>query len=334
MIRIVTIGTSVITVAFAAAVRTVEGIEIAAVYSRDAERARAFAEQIGAPASGDGLDAVLADPSIDAVYVASPNAVHAEQVRRALAAGKHVLVEKPAVGTAAEWSALAGEAARAGLVLLEAMRTAYDPGTAAVRGLLPSLGVIRRVSFHYEKRSSRYSAVLAGERVNIFDPAMGGGALADLGVYGIHALVLQFGAPQSVQAASVPLDAGVDGAGIALLGYPGFVADIAYSKITDSGRPSEIQGEDATLLIDEIASPRRLVRRGIDGAVSERIVDAPPHPMAGEVQRFVELIRTGATASEDIERTRITLQTMEDVRTALTPPPSRARLQRSAETAG
>ncbi|MCC4908305.1 Gfo/Idh/MocA family protein [Microbacterium sp. cx-59] len=316
MIRIATIGTSVITTHFADAVAKVEGIQLGTVFSRDAERAREFAVRIGAPASGDDLDAILADPAIDAVYVGSPNAVHAEQVRRAIAAGVHVFVEKPAVATAAEWAELVAAADRAGVVLLEGIRTAYDAGTAAVRELLPSLGTIRRASVHYQKRSSRYSDVLAGKRVNIFDPAMGGGALADLGVYGVHALILLFGAPETVQAASVPLDAGVDGAGIALLGYPGFVADVSYSKITSSSRPSEIQGEDATLTIDEIASPRHLVRTGVDGSVEEWNVEAPQHSLVGEVQRFVDLIVAGETPAEDNERTRLTLETLERIRTA------------------
>jgi predicted dehydrogenase len=316
MIRIATIGTSVITTHFADAVAAVEGIELETVYSRDAERAREFAARIGAPASGDDLDAILADAAIDAVYVGSPNAVHAVQVRQAIGAGKHVFVEKPAVATAAEWVELVAAAESAGVVLLEGMRTAYDPGTAAIHELLPSLGTIRRASFHYQKRSSRYSDVLAGRRVNIFDPAMGGGALADLGVYGVHALILLFGAPETVQAASVPLDAGVDGAGIALLGYPGFVADVSYSKITNSGRPSEIQGEDATLTIDEIASPRHLVRTGVDGTVDEWHIEAPQHLLAGEVQRFVDLIAADGSPWVHNERTRLTLETMERIRTA------------------
>jgi predicted dehydrogenase len=316
MIRIATVGTSVITTHFAEAVGQVEGIELGTVFSRDAERAREFAADIGAPASGDDLEAILADPATDAVYIASPNGVHAEQVRQAIASGRHVLVEKPAVGTAGEWVELAGAADRAGVVLLEAMRSAHDPGTAAVREMLPSLGTIRRVSFHFQKRSSRYDDVLAGRRVNIFDPALGGGALADLGVYGIHSLVQLFGPPQRVQAASVRLDAGVDGAGIALLEYPGFVADVGWSKITNSDRPSEIQGERATLTIDEIASPRHLVRRALDGTFEERRVDAPGSPMAGEVRRFVDLVTTGASAREDTERTRVTLELLESIRDA------------------
>ncbi|MEV7692289.1 Gfo/Idh/MocA family oxidoreductase [Microbacterium sp. NPDC089189] len=317
MINLVTIGSSVITVAFARAVDEVEGIRVAVAYSRDAERARAFADEIGAAGSSADLDAVLADPEIHAVYVGSPNGVHAAQVRQALRAGKHVLVEKPAVATSAEWRDLVDEARRADRVLIEGMRLAYDPGTAAIRDLLPSLGVLRRASLHYQKRSSRYDDVLAGRQVNIFDPALGGGALADLGVYGVHAAVLLFGRPDAVRAASVPIASGADGAGILLLEYPGLVVDVAYSKITNSDRPSEIQGEEATLSIDEIVSARRLTRRGIDGSVSEQEVPGGRHSLRGEVARFVDLIRTGAPADEDQERTFLTLETMERARAAL-----------------
>lgn len=317
MINLVTIGSSVITVAFARAVDEVDGIQVAVAYSRDPERARAFADEIGAAGSSADLDAVLADPDIHAVYVGSPNGVHAAQVRQALRAGKHVLVEKPAVATSAEWRDLVDEARRADRVLIEGMRLAYDPGTAAIRDLLPTLGVLRRASLHYQKRSSRYDDVLAGRQVNIFDPALGGGALADLGVYGVHAAVLLFGRPDAVRAASVPIASGADGAGILLLEYPGLVVDVAYSKITNSDRPSEIQGEEATLSIDEIVSARRLSRRGIDGSIAEHDVAGARHSLRGEVARFVDLIRTGGSAEEDQERTFLTLETMERARAAL-----------------
>ena len=100
--------------------------------------------------------------------------------------------------------------------------------------------------------------MLAGERVNIFDPAMAGGALNDLGVYCAHALVNLFGEPERVVAALVPIASGADGAGAALAVYDGFVADLSWSKITDSALPSEIQGELGTLEIDAIDSARRL----------------------------------------------------------------------------
>lgn len=316
MIRIATIGTSVITDAFIGAASRTPGIEVAAVSSRDAAKARAYADRLGVAESYAGLDALLADPRIDAVYVGSPNFAHGGQVAAAIEAGKHVLVEKPAVATAEEWDDLVERSRAAGVVLLEAMRTAYDPGIVALREWIATLGVLRRASFHYAKRSSRYDAVLAGETPNIFDPAMGGGALADLGVYGVHAAVLLFGEPLRVSASSVPIATGADGAGLAVLEYPGLVVDVGYSKITSAARPSEIQGEDATLLIDHLASPRRLTRIGLDGAEETWGSDAAVDVLDGEVARFVELAEGAAVPDEDQARTSLTLRTLERIHRA------------------
>ncbi|BDV32370.1 Gfo/Idh/MocA family protein [Microbacterium terricola] len=314
MIRLATIGTSMITGMLADAVRVVDGITIETVYSRDAAKAAAKAAEFGAAGSSDDLDAVLASPDIDAVYIASPNSEHGAQVRKVIAAGKHVLVEKPAVTTADEWLELVGSADEAGVVLLEAMRTEYDPGTALVRSLLPELGVLRAASLRYASRSSRYDLVLAGERVNMFDPAMAGGALFDLGVYCVHAMVTLLGVPESVHADVLPVPSGVDGAGTILARYPGAVVSLEYSKISTTHLPSEIQGEDATLVIDHIASPRsvRLVRR--DGSEELHELTQPQHELRGEVERFVELVSTGQDAAADHDRTTETLRIIEAVR--------------------
>ncbi|SDQ28343.1 Gfo/Idh/MocA family protein [Microbacterium sp. cf332] len=317
MIRIATVGTSVITDAFIGAVSRTAGIEASAVSSRDESKARAYADRVGVARAYGGLDALLAADDIDAVYIGSPNSAHGGQVAAAIDAGKHVLVEKPAVASATEWDDLVARARRRGVVLIEAMRTAYDPGIAAVGERLDGLGVIRRASFHYAKRSSRYDAVLAGDVPNIFDPAMGGGALADLGVYGVHAAVLLFGEPARVAASSVPIVTGADGAGIAVLEYAGLVVDVGYSKITTSTRPSEIQGEEATLLIDHLASPRRVTRVASDGTETVWTSAAPVDALDGEVARFVEVVSGSATPDEDQERTAATLRTLEHIRAAV-----------------
>jgi predicted dehydrogenase len=319
VIRLATIGTSTITRNLFGAVALAEGIEITAVYSRDPERGRAFADSLGVTVVFSDLDELLASPEIDAIYVASPNTVHEGQALAAVRAGKHVLVEKPAVTTAAAWAGLCREARDAGVVLLEAMRTEYDPGLDAIRDLLPSLGTIRRVQLSYQKRSARYDQVLAGEQVNIFDPALAGGALMDLGVYCVHALVTLFGEPQSVQAASVTIASGADGAGSALCAYPGFIAEIQYSKITTSSLPSEIQGELATLLIDEITTPTSLTVQQHDGTSTTRALAPIPHNLLGEVERFVTLVETSGDATHDQELTAATLRVMDAIRGTGTP---------------
>ena len=319
MIRLATIGTSAIARSLIEAVGVADGISVAAVYSRDADRGRAFADSIGVTATYSDLDELLASRQIDAVYVASPNTAHEAQTLAAVRAGKHVLVEKPAVTNAEAWDRLCREARAHGVVLLEAMRTEYDPGLDVIRELLPTLGTIRRVQLSYQKRSSRYDQVLAGERVNIFDPALAGGALMDLGVYCVHALVTLFGEPQSVQAASVTIASGADGSGSALCTYPGFVAEVLYSKITTSNLPSEVQGELATLLIDQIASPTLLTVERLDGTSTTHELPPIRHNLVDEVDRFVALVETSGDATHDQELTAATLRVVDAIRAGTAP---------------
>ncbi len=314
MIRLATIGTSAIARSLVDAVSLADGISVAAVYSRDPDRGQAFADSIDVPLAFSDLDELLASPEVDAVYVASPNTAHEAQALAAIRAGKHVLVEKPAVTNAAAWAGLCREARDQGVVLLEAMRTEYDPGLDAIRELLPTLGTIRRVQLGYQKRSARYDLVLAGQQVNIFDPALAGGALMDLGVYCVHALVTLFGEPESVQAASVIVASGADGAGSALCTYPGIVAEVLYSKITTSNLPSEIQGELATLLVDQIASPTSLTVERHDGTSTTHVLPPIRHNLVDEVERFVALVETSGDATRDQELTAATLRVMDAIR--------------------
>lgn len=312
MIRVATIGTSAISGRFVRAVREVEGIEVTVAYSRDGDRAQAFADEHGVGGMASDLDALLTTDAVDAVYVGTPNSLHADLVRQAIQHGRHVFVEKPATPTAAEFAALVDEAGAAGVVVFEGMRNAYDPGFAEIRRLLPRLGVIRRAAFSYCQRSARYDLVQAGERVNIFDPVLAGGALLDLGVYCVSAMVDLFGEPESVVAASVPIAGGADGTGTALLRYAGFLGEVTYSKITVSGRPSEIQGELATLVIDQIAAPGQLTLHGIDGSTQHIDLEPVEDNMVFEVQRFGDLVR-GADPASDHERTLATLRTVERI---------------------
>lgn len=319
MIRLATIGTSSITSQFAAALHQVPGVQLAGVFSRDSARAAATAKDWGAAQSWSDLDVMLGSSDVDAVYVASPNAVHFGQCRAALDAGKHVLVEKPAVVTVAEFEELLGLARDRGVVLFEGMRSAYDPAMDLARDLLPQVGTVRRISFEYCQRSSRYDQVLAGQPVNIFDPAMAGGALNDLGVYCVSALVDLFGEPDGVAGAAVMVASGADGAGSALASYPGCVAELAYSKITASVRPSQIEGELGTMTIDKIAEPSRIGLRLGSAPVEEHVVEKPEGNLAYEIERFVQLVADGADPAPDQQRTLMTLRTMERIRAAAHP---------------
>ncbi len=316
MIRMATIGTSMITGRFISAAAEVPAVAVTTAYSRDADRAARFAAEMSLPASSADLDGLLSSPDIDAVYIGSPNGVHAEQAEAVIAAGKHVLVEKPAVPTEAQFIRLAEAASDAGVILLEAMRNCYDPALDALADLLPELGVLRRASLAYCQRSARYDKVLAGERVNIFDPALAGGALFDLGVYPIAAMLQLFGEPDRVLAASVPIPGGADGAGAALAIYDGLVVDLSYSKITASDRCNEIQGESGTLTFDHVAEPTSATLSLLDGTVTDHTFDGPANNMVHEVRRFAELVAGDGDPTADHARTLTTLRIVEQIRAA------------------
>jgi predicted dehydrogenase len=307
------VGTSSITANFVAGSRLVPGAEFTVAYSRDPARARAFAEANGIAQTESDFGGLIASADVDALYIATPNSVHYEQCLAALEGGKHVLVEKPATVNSEQFAALLEVASANGVILLEAMRQVYDPGTTAIKRLLPEVGVVRRASLGYCQRSARYDLLLAGERVNIFDPKMGGGALLDLGVYPLATAVELFGPPRSVAGRLVALPNGSDGAGAALLEYDGFVVDISYSKISFSHRPSEIQGELGTITIDHIAEPRNLKVELLSGESFEHVIDLPKANLHHSLERFVALIG-GEDGRADNERTLATLRLIDQIR--------------------
>lgn len=296
MIRFATIGTNFVTVWFLEAAAKCPELRYAAAYSRDGAKAREFAAAHGAAAVHTDLAALAEDPEIDAVYIASPTAFHFEQAARMLSHGKHVLCEKPVTSNRPEFERLLAIAAERRAVILEAMRSAHDPGLAAIAASLPRLGTVRRATFQFCQYSSRYDKFKAGIVENAFTPALSNGALMDIGVYCVHPLVRLFGRPDRICADAVKLSNGLDGAGTILAGYDcGMQAELLYSKITDSRTPSQVQGEAGSLVIGEIANPRDLVFHPRKGAAERIEVESPGAGtnMVYEVREWIRLIRSG-----------------------------------------
>ena len=124
-VRIATIGTSGIAQRFLDALAGYEGATYAGAYSRDLGRARAFSSEHGGTLAFDSLDELCACPDADAVYISSPNAVHASQALACVRAGKHVLVEKAFASNAREAKRVFDAAAEQGVVAMEAMRSIH-----------------------------------------------------------------------------------------------------------------------------------------------------------------------------------------------------------------
>ncbi|AGE23801.1 putative oxidoreductase [Geobacillus sp. GHH01] len=310
MIRFATIGTNWITEAFLDAARLVDSFELAAVYSRTEETAKQFADKVGAPRTFTDLQKLAESDGIDAVYIASPNALHAEQAILLMNHGKHVLCEKPLASNAREVKAMIEAAERNGVVLMEAMKATLLPTFQSIREHIHKLGRIRRYVANYCQYSSRYDAYKQGTVLNAFNPALSNGALMDLGVYCLYPMVVLFGQPRSVKAQSVKLESGVDGEGSIVLHYGAMDAVVFYSKITNSHLPSEIQGEDGSMIIDAIHTPAKAEIRYRDGRVEDITAPQDKPPMYYEAQEFIRLIENGEHESA-INSHRHSLWTME-----------------------
>ena len=237
------------------------------------------------------LDELAADEEIDAVYVASPNSLHFQQTMKLLRSGKHVLCEKSMGSNKAEVERMLHTAKEQGVILLEAMRSIYDPGIQAVKDNLYKLGCIRKANLQCCKYSSRYDDFKRGVVQNIFRPDLSAGALMDIGVYCVQIMLELFDSPDSITAIPVILSNGIDGAGTLTAKYDQMVADLSYSKITNSGTPSQIQGENGVMLVSDVLSPRDITITYNDGTREEIEVEWCDNNMVYELQYFIRAIK-------------------------------------------
>ena len=284
------LSTGTIAKNFAQTAGQMPDVQMQAVASRNRESAEAFARAYDIPTAHDSYEALANDPNVEIVYVATPHSRHAEDMKLLIQAGKHVLCEKPITSNASEFQQMYDTAIKNQVILLEAMRSVFSPGFAAIRSLLPVLGTIRQVDFSFCKYSSRYDHFKEGIIENAFNPALSNAALMDIGVYCVHPLVSLFGMPASIQSSSIFLSNGFEGAGTVLLQYPDMQATLRYSKISDSYLPSQIQGEAATLLIDKIQNPQQLTLLFRDGHTENPNLPAVSNNMVYEAAEFVRLI--------------------------------------------
>ncbi|MBE6599433.1 MAG: Gfo/Idh/MocA family oxidoreductase [Ruminococcaceae bacterium] len=315
MIKLGIIGSNFVSDWLTESVEGTEGIVNHALYSRTAERGAEFAAKHNIPTVYTNFDDFLTS-DIDAVYVASPNKFHFPQAMAAMAKGKHVLCEKPIALDTAELDQMIETARKQGVVLLEAMRPAFDPGIDAAKTALPLLGQIRYARFEFCQYSSRYDRFKQGEVMNAFTPSLGNAALMDIGVYAVHNCVKLLGLPdlERITASSIKLSNGFEGMGNVLLPYEGFNAEILYSKIADSVQGSVILGENGGLTIDKMSVPSKVTLH-LRGTESEDLpFEMRKNNMDFETEVFVKLIREGKVEHEYMANTRAAMQLMDRVR--------------------
>jgi predicted dehydrogenase len=316
MIRFGIIGTNWITEDFIKAAREHPAFELTAVYSRTETTAQLFADKHKIRHIYTDMDTLANSPELDAVYIASPNSLHAEQAIILMNHGKHVLCEKPMASNVREVDRMFEAASRNGVVLMEAMKSTLTPNFQAIMDNLHKIGTVRRYFASYCQYSSRYDEYLKGNILNAFKPEFSNGALMDLGVYCIYPLAVLFGEPDTLQAKGLLLSSGADGQGSILFNYKEMDAVVQYSKIADSYASAEIHGEKGTILIDKISRPDKVEIRYRGGLVEEITRPQMDNAMYYEVAEFIQLIQSGVkeSAMNSYSHSRLTMKLMDEAR--------------------
>ncbi|CAI1158511.1 Gfo/Idh/MocA family oxidoreductase [Serratia fonticola] len=314
MIRFAVVGTNWITERFIDAAHESGKMRLTAIYSRKLEQAQAFGANYPVEHFFDSLEALAQSDVIDAVYIASPNSLHCQQSLLFLSHKKHVICEKPLASNLREVEQLVACAREHQVVLFEAFKSAHLPNFLILQQALPKIGKLRKAFINYCQYSSRYPRYLAGENPNTFNPHFSNGSIMDIGYYCVASTVALFGAPQSVLASATLLDTGVDAHGSVCLNYGDFDVVISHSKVSNSDIPSEIQGEEGTLVIEKISEAQGVVLtpRG----ENSQVLTQPQHinTMLYEAQVFAELVEKRQVEHEGLENSLIVASLLTEIR--------------------
>jgi predicted dehydrogenase len=241
------IGTGGIAETFAGDLMFTDSGRPVAVGSRDMNSANRFADEFGIPNRHGSYEALVEDPEVDVVYVATPHPMHHANALLAMRAGKHVLVEKAFTINAAEAEDLVATARAEGLFLMEAMWTRFLPHIAEIRRLLAegALGEIVTVTADHGQWFAK------DPDFRLFAPELGGGALLDLGVYPVSFASMVLGKPDRIVTLIDPAFTGVDGQTSMLFGYEsGAQAMLTCTSAAKSPTRGAIVGTDARIEID------------------------------------------------------------------------------------
>lgn len=294
---------------------TAAGVVFTAVGSRTRESAESFAAEYGIPRAHGSYEDLVADEEVDAVYVATPHSRHAEDALLAIAAGKHVLVEKAFTITADEARAVVDAARRADVAVMEAMWTRFLPQMTMIRELIAEgrIGRPRLVE------ATHHQALPDDPTHRLNDPALGGGAVLDLGVYPISFAIDVLGAPTAVAAAGTLSDQGVDTQmGIVMTHAGGTQSTVHFALDVRSPNTASIIGEDGRIDIDATwYTPTTWRLRDRDGAVVEEFDGR--EELAGyahEVRAFEAMVESGdhEGGAMDPEETVVVMAAMDEAR--------------------
>ena len=281
--------------AFAKDLQLLEGHEVAAVGSRTLSNAQEFAKTFGGTAYGS-YEELVVDPTVDAIYVATPHPSHKENVITALNAGKPVLCEKPFAVNAHEAREMVAAAEKNGVALMEAMWARYLPHYADVREIIASgvLGQILTVQADHGQR-------LADRNIpRLVEPSLAGGALLDLGIYPVSFAHMILGNPAKITASAVLTDKGVDAQTSMIFDYAdGAQAILTTTMIEQTPCRAVVAGVNGWLEIDRtFYNPTSMRVVLFDGSVTQYPHTYTGHGLREQAEVFKQLVQSGNNQSE------------------------------------
>ena len=287
------IGTNWITDKLIDAGKDTEDFQLTAVYSRNEDTAKAFADKYGVENTFTDLQKMAESNKIDAVYIASPNSFHSEQSILFLKNKKAVLCEKPATSNLRELEEVIKTAEENNTLYMEAMKIPFIPTYSALKENLHKIGKIRRVVVEYCQHSSRYEDYKKGDIKNAFKREFSNGSLMDIGIYPLFFVLSLFDIPESINATGLVLEngKGIDGQGIINMNYKDMDITVFFSKISNSYVPSEIMGEDGSFLIEHISEMDRLyfIDRKNNNEKTDLTLPRKENSMYYELKHFIDL---------------------------------------------
>ncbi len=312
------LGAARIAEAYATAINASRNGLVRAVASRDPDRAHAFATRNDIAEVFATYQELLDSPSVDAIYLALPNALHAEWTLRALRAGKHVLCEKPLACSATEAATMADAARDAGLVLVEALMYRKHPLNIRAMDYVHSgvLGTLRSV------HATFCTSVTESDPIR-YRPDLGGGALLDLGVYCVSLLRWATSQePTSVHAVSQWHAQGVDECTTGLLTFPGgVVGTFTCAYQAPFACRYEVIGTKGKIVCDDgplcaWPSEKFTIQLSPTHGQPERICIPPADHYLLQAEEFADCVLQGAVPRWDINESCANLAVLDAIRVA------------------
>lgn len=309
------VGAGRISSSFATAVNSLGNAQIAAVASRNLDRAKDFANRYSINKAYGSYDELVMDPEIDVVYIGTPHTEHKENAALCIKHGKSVLCEKPFTLNYKDSSYLVNLAKEHGVFLMEAMWTKFLPVTNVVKGWLKEnrIGDVRflHISFGFQNEFDLTS--------RLFDPNVAGGALLDVGIYPITYVIHLMGKlPNQISSTAYLGKSGVDEMNVISMRYQeGVIADLSSAVTVNSGKDAVIIGNKGRIVVPNFWMAESAQLYDENGNLIDSC--SIPHRMNGyeyEAEEVNQCIRDGKLESNvvPLQDTLDIMKIMDDLR--------------------